>query len=276
MKRKSCFIISVALLLAGCGGSQANFAYEPDSTLPTVFRNGDAITNVTMSSDFYASTRLAQSGEIVDRLNSGESLLLLWHQTTCQHCKNLREVFSPYIKDSKALCYSFDETNIVSGVNELKEAFPAMEEDFPTLATPYLFRLDAETKRASRIDFVGHTSTVSSFEGFMGDRLNLENIYTFRSFSNFERFCKDNSALGYVSTGTSLDEHFFESIYPKAKRSNKVTAILEIAYMSQSDSDSYASSFGRPSPAVIDYEKETPTPTKVGEAGPLIESYYAS
>ena len=276
MKGKRVSLLLLAATLSGCATpSGGAFDYDPSSSLPTALRNGDAKYEVDERSDLYDSTRLAQSGELVERLNSGEDVLLLWHQTTCAHCLTFQEVFAPYIKDSNALCYAFNEDNLVSGVAELKEAFPSMENDFPSLATPYLFRLDASTKRATRINFTGHTSTVGAYEGFMKETINLENVYTFRSFSNFERFCKDNSALGYVQMGNSFDSYFTANVYPVARKSKKVTAVLEIAYMGEAELSKFNASFGEPASELLSYIEEKPSVISLTEgAKALIDSYY--
>ncbi len=271
-------ILMFGAALMGCTPSEVKtFEYGPSSSKPTLMRNGDTLYDLVASGDFYDSTRLMNSGEAVDRLNEGEDVLLLWHQKSCSHCKVLQEVFSPYVMDSHALVYSLDQTNIRDEVNALKEAFPDMANDFPTLATPYLFYLSASTKRATRIDFTGQTSTVKAFESFMDGQLNLENVYTFRSLDNFKSFCDSRDCLGYVSAGTSLDGYFRSDLYPVARKSSKVTAVLEYAYMGQADQAQFASEFGEAEAKLIDYTKEKPSAVTLSEgASDLLKTYYGA
>ena len=253
--KKPLTVAIFAALLCSCGGKNLD-GLKPNENAPKFFCNGDALTSVNDNSSFDEATRPSDGEEIVSRIASGESLFLLWHQDGCSHCEILRDVFAPFVKNTKALVYSFNREHLLSGIAEIEEAYPSIGEGFPAPATPYLFYLDAKEKTATKIDLTGKTTDLYDFTETMYQFMDFQPTYTFRSFSNFESFCNTKKCLAYVEDQASYGSLAMSTLQDARKGSKKEFAILDYEYLTDGDKTAFQQKYGTPASSLLNYGDE--------------------
>lgn len=272
--RKGLNLIIFAAILCSCGGKDLD-ALKPNENAPKFFRNGDAFFSITDDSSFDEATRSTDGKEIVARIASGESLFLLWHQYGCSHCDILRDVFVPYIKNTQALVYSFNEKNLLSGIAEIENAYPSIGEGLPAPATPYLFYLDAKEMTATKINLTGKTTDLYAFTETMYNYMDFQSTYTFRSLANFESFCREKKCMSYIEDQASYGPLFFPAIQDARKDSKKEFAVLDYEYLNEQEKESFQQKYGTPASSLLDFTNEKgPTLISSGQED-ILRNYFS-
>lgn len=253
--RKIAFFLLLPLL-AGCE-AKPSFDMSKGDGYPYYLRSA-------VSGDGFDDALFDFSFEEIDPLlEAGGSALVLFHTSTCSHCRVLEPNLCEAIKEAQAAVYSAGDENIIQVYQELRERYPEqIDEAFPDgLVTPTLISIDGPN-RISKIEISGLYRNPGRLAQALSRAGNYTNVYLVDDYDD----CKglEPGALSYLYEGKEMLDDFYEAVFPFAKVSEKTTYLVDVSGWDEEERQSAGYSEAAPirlqnsaypldSPAIGDY-----------------------
>ena len=282
MKKRYLSLISLLpLTLASCS-SKIEFPYTDDTDLVYLCRNGD---NLAKEADKVTDlVRLNKKGEIVERIQNGESVMVYCFSYSCAGCIATEKAMSTLLKDSHLYMYGLynedsSSTNVTSGLDLIKSSFPELKEAIGTVYyTPTVYLIRNKTT-ATKINIDDTRDEASKLENQFKSLLNFTNIYEFNTYAGFAKMKSEQGGL-FILDKQSDTSFYHRYVYQNAIHSKANTFRIDMANYSEDDRVQLNSYLGNGETTLIgmimngkveylyNYEKE---PEK---ALGLVNSYY--
>ena len=230
--------------LVACGTSNVPdardaFPFEDDPDRPYLTRNGDNFGVEGVGRAYQDVMRELTKESFVQNIERGESFLIYLHQDNCRNCQAAHDDILNFVLDSDVLMYSvhFTPDNIPEKCSMLN----GLDDEFPSLSnvldgeyhTPDMI-LFKNAEKAYPVSFYSERNPLQNLYNFFKNLFNFTYVYHFSAWDKFESFVQENGCLAYVNEKEE-PSFFYENIYPKAKVSEKITAVLDTELMTESD-----------------------------------------
>ena len=237
-------------------------------------RNGDNYGKSGLSHSYESLCRPFSRERLEDGLINGRPTFFFVYKDFCHSCESahndLVNFFLSSLIEVEGIHFTNDnEKELLAELALFREAHPGIAETITRiLLTPSIFLIKNEEK-ALNLQFMDHRDSLQNLYDFFKGLMNFTMVYTFHSFDAFSRFYQDNDCLVYMDeVQEDAPTPFYETVYPLAIHSPKITAHIEINEASKEDQDRF-----------LNLLPEKTYITKKGELSPIplgsIANYYA-
>lgn len=179
--------------------------------------------------DDYAKFCRPTTGEdIVNKVNQGETVFLLFAAGDCSHCQKLRPKMCEYLS-KKPIETHLLYTETVSEPSAFRAEVAKITNAFPSMAgalkgkfpTGYIL---SSPEKVEEISFSGHFATYGDLQGFMDETIRGNGIYRYEKEEGFAGFLQETKSVGYVYS--SSISAFLNDEMPSLSAKKKDMAIL--------------------------------------------------
>lgn len=282
--KKFCFplIAILPLCLSACG-EKVKFPYTDDSDLIYITRNGDNFES--SASEVKSLCLLNQKGDLVERIQNGESVFVYCFSYSCAGCIATEKAMSNYLKDSSALIHgvyneSSDSKVITETLDLIKSGFPELSSVIgDRYFTPSVYLIRSSTK-ATKVNIDDTRSDTTKLEKQFRDLMNYTNIYEFRTYSPLSAMKEKKDGL-FILDKQAKTSFYHRYVYPNAIHSQSLTYRIDVGNYSKDDLRALSTYLGNGETTLIgefkngqvasifNYEKEPE------RALDLVDSYYS-
>lgn len=225
------------------------FPFENDPDRPYLTRNGDNYGIEGVGRAYQDVMRELSKDDFIQNIENGESFLIYLHQDNCRNCQAAHDDILNFLLDSEVMMYSvhFTPDNIPEKCNMLND----LGAEFPSLSnvldgeyhTPDMI-LFKNAEKAYPVSFYSERNPLQNLYNFFKNLFNFTYVYHFSAWDQFESFVQENDCLAYVN-GLDEPSFFYENIYPKAKVSEKITAVLDSELMTENELAKFNEKYGK-------------------------------